>query len=84
MDEIFYLVRHGGGGFSYWDVYNMPIHIRKYNVKKLSQEIQLENEKIEEAKRGQGEGKNMTMKQIATGNAKDFKKPDYTAKAPRK
>jgi hypothetical protein len=62
----------------------MPTHIRKYNVKKLSSEIEAENKAREKASKGKDE---MSMDQIATGNASKFKKdkaPDYIAKAPRR
>jgi hypothetical protein len=85
MDEIFYLMRHGGGGFSWVDCYNMPTQVRKYNVRKLSAEIKEENEKAEAARAGKnGEA---SMKQMAKGNVKGFEKnkqPDYKAKAPSK
>ena len=80
-------MRHGGGAFTYWDCYRMPIQVRKYNVQKLSSEIDKENKAIEEAKK-KGSG-NMSMQGMATGDASAFKKdndkkPDYIAKAPRK
>jgi hypothetical protein len=87
MDEIFYLVRHGGGGFKYWDCYTMPIQIRKYNVQKLSAEIDQENKAVEEArKKSSGD---MSMQGMAVGDASAFKKskdkkPDYIAKTSRK
>ena len=34
-NEIFNLVYHGGGGFDYESVYNMPIWLRQYNIKKI-------------------------------------------------
>lgn len=84
MDEIFYLMKHGGGGFSYFDCYNMPTQVRKYNVRKLSAEIAEENERMEKAKAGKEGGTSMTMNQLATGDASKFKTPDYITKAPSK
>ena len=84
QDEIFYLQRHGGGGFTFSDCYNMPTQMRKYNVRKLSAEISEENTRAEEAKRG---SKNISLGQMAQMDpsilVKD-RKPDYIAKAPRK
>lgn len=75
-------MRHGGGGFSFSDCYEMPIQIRKYNVRKLSSEIQEENKRIEDAKKGPN---NKSLSDLATGDASAFsKQPDYIAKAPRK
>jgi hypothetical protein len=85
MDEIFYLMRHGGGGFSWAECYNMPTQVRKYNVRKLSAEIQEENDKREAAAKGESSSK--TMEQMAAGTVKGFgkgKQPDYIAKAPTK
>ena len=82
MDEIFYLVRHGNGGFSYLDCYNMPTQIRKYNVRKLNHEITQENEKLTAAKKGEttpGLDKLITGKHEAP-----VRKPDYVSKASRK
>jgi hypothetical protein len=81
MDEIFYLVRHGGGGFNYWDCYRMPTQIRKFNKNKLNAEITEENEKIEKAKAKQNG--NLSMDEMATGDVKQFK-TDYISKAPTK
>ena len=33
--EIHDLVYHGNGGFIYSEVYVMPIHIRRYHIKKI-------------------------------------------------
>lgn len=89
MDEIFYLMENGGGGFSYFDCYNMPIQVRKYNVRKLFHNMQEKNERAEAAKET-GKG-NLSMQQLATGNADKFKNgskapptPYYTAKAPKR
>ena len=82
MDEIFYIMRHGGGGFSYFDCYNMPTQVRKYNVKKLNSEIQAENKAREEASaKSSGD---LSMNQLATSDISKLKKPDYIAKAPSK
>lgn len=84
MDEIFYLMENGGGGFSYFDCYNMPIQVRKYNVRKLSANIKEKNEQAAAAR--ENNSGNMSMQQLATGNADKFKskQPNYTVKAPRR
>ena len=35
---------NSGGGFTFGDVYNLPVHIRKYYTRKLSDKIQKQNE----------------------------------------
>lgn len=52
MTEVFDLVYHGGGGFSYTEVWNMDIPKRKFNIKKIKdhldklQELQNQNEQV--------------------------------------
>ena len=45
-EEIFFLVFQGGGGFSFSDVYNLPIHIRRMYVNTLLEIKKKENEEI--------------------------------------
>lgn len=56
----------------------MPNYLRKYNIQKISDIIKEENEAIKKAK---GE---TSMKDLATGDMKQFKPPDYMTKAPIK
>jgi hypothetical protein len=51
MTEIFELVYHGGGGFSYSEVWNMPVTHRRFNLKKINEYL----EKVEEYKDKQKE-----------------------------
>jgi len=82
--EIFYLMRHGGGGFSYWDCYSMPIQVRKWNVKRLSKEIKEENDKqLAAQSKAKGKGTNFTMDDMVKGKGLEQLKPDYQA-PPRK
>ena len=37
MAECFDLVYHGGGGFSWSEVWNMPVSHRRYNIKKIKE-----------------------------------------------
>jgi hypothetical protein len=46
MTEIFELVYHGGGGFSWSEVYNMPINHRRFNLKKINEYL----ERVEEVR----------------------------------
>jgi len=34
--EVHDLVYYGNGGFIYSEVYNMPIHIRRYHIRKIN------------------------------------------------
>ena len=44
MTEVFELTYHGGGGFTYSEVWNMDIGKRRFNLKKINEHL----EKIEE------------------------------------
>ena len=46
MTECFELTYHGGGGFSWSEVWNMPVTTRRFNLKKINQYL----EKVEEAR----------------------------------
>lgn len=46
MTEVFELVYHGGGGFSWSEVWNMPVSHRRFNLKKIYEYI----EKVEQMK----------------------------------
>jgi hypothetical protein len=44
MNECFELVYHGGGGFSWSEVWNMPISHRRYNIKKIQEFLEMKAE----------------------------------------
>jgi hypothetical protein len=48
MTEVFELTYHGGGGFTYSEVWNMDISKRRFNLKKINEYLdkvdQLRNE----------------------------------------
>lgn len=71
MNEVFELTYHGGGGFSYSEVWNMPIPHRRYNLKKINEYL----EKVQEI-RDQAQNK-------VTENTdmKKFKIPDHVKHA---
>jgi hypothetical protein len=52
MTEIFELTYHGGGGFTYSEVWNMDVPKRRFNLKKINEYL----EKVEEM-RNQGQQK---------------------------
>ena len=55
------LVFHGGGGFQYYDVYNMPIWLRSFHIQKISEHNKKQNEEMEKAKKGQTPNRNSVM-----------------------
>ena len=45
-EELFFLVFQGGGGFTFSDVYNLPLHIRRMYVHQLVEIKKKEQEQI--------------------------------------
>ena len=52
FDQVHDLVFHGGGGFQYYDVYNMPIWLRRFHTQKISEYNKKQNEEMQKAKKG--------------------------------
>jgi len=46
MTEVFELTYHGGGGFTYSEVWNMDVPKRRFNLKKINEYL----EKVEEVR----------------------------------
>jgi hypothetical protein len=46
MTEVFELTYHGGGGFTYSEVWNMDVNKRKFNLKKINEYL----ERVEEVR----------------------------------
>lgn len=46
MNEVFELTYHGGGGFSYSEVWNMDVPKRRYNIRKINEHL----ERVREAR----------------------------------
>ena len=45
--EIFNLVYHGKGGFTWESVYDMPIFLRRFYIKKINEYIEEQNKEHE-------------------------------------
>jgi len=48
--EVHDLVYYGNGGFIYSEVYQMPIHLRRYHIKKIDVLHKKQNEEIQKAR----------------------------------
>lgn len=57
--QIHDLVYHGGGGFIHSEVYNMPIWMRQYHIKKINEHLTKQQEEVEkqQGKSNVGDGK---------------------------
>ena len=57
---------HGGGGFKHSEVYNMPIWMRMFHIKKISEHNKKQQEEMDKAQKG----KNPSDKKIQGPNIK--------------
>jgi hypothetical protein len=46
---IFSMVYHGKGGFTFQDLYNMPVFLRGFYLKEMNDAVEKANEEIEKA-----------------------------------
>lgn len=42
-EEIFSLCYHGQGGFSWQDVYDLPIHLRRFYIQQVIKSVEAKN-----------------------------------------
>jgi hypothetical protein len=73
MTEIHDLTYHGGGGFIYSEVWQMPVMTRRYHIKKINEFLQKKSEAEEKAMKGSN-----TMD--AKSYAKSTNVPDFVSK----
>jgi hypothetical protein len=71
MTEIFELVYHGGGGFSWSEVWNMPVTTRRFNLMKIKEYLK----KVEELR------EQNNQKVTENTDMKKFKVPDHVKQA---
>tara|TARA_R110000803_G_C11693965_1_gene284445 strand:+ start:110 stop:457 length:348 start_codon:yes stop_codon:yes gene_type:complete len=57
--QIHEIVFHGKGGYSWHDVYNMPIWLRRFTFNKINEFYKKENESYENSKSGGKDTKNL-------------------------
>jgi len=71
MTEVFELTYHGGGGFTYSEVWNMDVSKRRFNLKKINDYL----EKVEEVR-------NKDRQQVTNKtDMSKFKIPDVVVKS---
>jgi hypothetical protein len=71
MTEVFELIYHGGGGFGYFEVWNMPVPHRRFNLKKINEHLK----KVQEIRDQQ------SQKVTENTDMNKFKIPDYVKEA---
>jgi len=67
MTEVFELTYHGGGGFTYTEVWNMDVPKRRFNLKKINEHLDRVQQLREEQSQKVTEKTDMTK----------FKIPDH-------
>jgi len=73
FNQVHDLVFHGGGGFQYTEVYNMPIWLRTFNINKISEYNQEQNDKMEKAKKGSSPNTSQVQRpNVSPGNTYNF------------
>ena len=50
-NEVHDLTYHGGGGFTYSEVYNMPIYLRRYSIRRINEHLEKQKKAQEEAQK---------------------------------
>jgi hypothetical protein len=71
MEEIHDLVYHGGGGFIYSEVWQMPVMTRRYHIRKINDFLQ---------KKAEAEEKAMKGNSVDPKSMKQVQVPDFVAK----
>lgn len=86
MNECFELVYHGGGGFSWSEVWNMPILHRRYNIKKINEHLKRVEEVRNQNNQMVTENTDMNKIKISKDVMEASKQFSYAtkAKAPKK
>jgi hypothetical protein len=80
FSQIHDIIFHGGGGYDWNTIYNMPIWLRRFTFNKLKEHFDKQNEEAEKQQNMLSNKQNAT-KEIARPNIA----PTYTtSKAPKK
>jgi hypothetical protein len=61
-DSLFNLVWHGAGRWSWHDLYNMPVYLRRFWIRKINQIYEEANQRAEQQKAARSITKNKVVK----------------------
>jgi len=81
--QIHEIVFYGNGGYTWYEVYNLPIWLRKFTHKKIADHLQKESKAMEEVKTGK-KGQKTMVNPDGTVNVPDFKSSSKQYKNPPK
>jgi hypothetical protein len=78
FSQIHEIVYHGNGGYTWSDVYAMPIWLRKFTFKKIQEFVDKQNEEIEKQRQSM-----QNAQRVKNDIARPNIKSDYSFKAPK-
>lgn len=81
FSQIHEIVFFGKGGYTWYDVYNMPIWLRKFTHSQIANYYQEEKTQVENAKNGD-KGQKTMVNSDGTVNTPDFLKASKQYKKP--
>ena len=79
FSQIHEIVYHGNGGYTWSDVYAMPIWLRRFTFKKIQEYFDKQNEEIEKRQQSM-----QNAQKVKSDVSRPAIKPDYSFKAPKK
>ena len=84
MTEVFELTYHGGGGFGYFEVWNMPVPHRRFNLKKINEYLKKVQDIRDEQSQKVTENTDMNKFKIPDFVKETSKDYDFVTKAKSK
>lgn len=81
MTEVFELTYHGGGGFGYFEVWNMPVPHRRFNLKKITEYLKKVQEMRDKERQVVTENTDMSKFKVSQDVIDASKQFDFVAKA---
>lgn len=84
MTEVFELTYHGGGGFTYSEVWNMDVPKRKFNLKKIGEYLDKVEEMRNEGRKQVTEKTDMSKFKIPDLVKNKIDEPTFVSKVKNK
>jgi len=84
MTECFELTYHGGGGFNWTEVWNMPVTTRRFNLKKIMQYLDKVEEMRSESRKQVTEKTDMSKFKIPDVVKNKIDEPTFVSKVKTK
>jgi hypothetical protein len=81
MTEVFDLVYHGGGGFTYTEVWEMDVPKRRFNIKKINEHLERKRQMEEDSNNvltDKSDNSKMIIPEFAKPKSED--KPTFVSK----